>query len=338
MTPPRRRGSTPTEAGAEHPSSPSAGQTDTPHRTPVAGDGKGDVQWHPAALVFPMLAEDELRALADDITANGLARPIELLPDGVGIDGRNRHAACRLAGVDPTFVTVDPTDPVGYVISANVNRRHMTTGARAMATAQALAMTGKRVDGRWKRGSVDTSESVSSGWSVRMAEAGLVLDHRPDLADQVVAGTMALDGAVRAAKDRANAGHPGSIVRAEVSKSVDIDAMTAALKASPKLAQIALAAIAEATPDIIESLRPRPVPAHLQRKETLLGRLSAVQHAVLDLLVDMEQAGGLDAFTEVELSMVGEVGDLMRRATLLLLGDATDADDIIAAWESEGET
>jgi ParB-like chromosome segregation protein Spo0J len=48
---------------------------------------------HPVANLFPMLPDDELQELADDIRANGLQHPIVLDKDGVLIDGRNRWAA-----------------------------------------------------------------------------------------------------------------------------------------------------------------------------------------------------------------------------------------------------
>jgi hypothetical protein len=54
--------------------------------------------------------------------------------EGTLIDGRNRLAACKLAGVEPTFETRSG-DPTAFILSQNVRRRHMTAGQRAMATA-----------------------------------------------------------------------------------------------------------------------------------------------------------------------------------------------------------
>jgi hypothetical protein len=62
-------------------------------------------QWpsHPAADRFPLLAGDDLAELAEDIRANGLLEPIWLWNE-VDVclwllDGRNRVAACKIAGV-----------------------------------------------------------------------------------------------------------------------------------------------------------------------------------------------------------------------------------------------
>lgn len=157
---------------------------------------------HPAAAVWPMLSEPDLRRLADDIAANGLVHPIVLDEDGQVLDGRNRLAACKIAGVEPEFVSYDG-DPIAFVLSANNERRHLSLPQRAAATALTLATNGHRSNGRWRRDSVPQdpaiTESGNSGWLQRMTEAGLVLDHLPDLLPRVAAGDIALDDAYRRA-------------------------------------------------------------------------------------------------------------------------------------------
>jgi hypothetical protein len=68
-----------------------------------------DHSFHSACLLFPRLSDDELQALADDIRHNGLLNPIVTL-DGQILDGRNRLAACKIAGVQPRFVEWDGKD------------------------------------------------------------------------------------------------------------------------------------------------------------------------------------------------------------------------------------
>ena len=85
---------------------------------------------HPAANEFPMLSEDRLRELADDITNNGQREAIKLF-DGMVIDGRNRYAACVLAGIEPRTETLpDGIDPWAYVWSLNGQRRDITADQR----------------------------------------------------------------------------------------------------------------------------------------------------------------------------------------------------------------
>lgn len=162
---------------------------------------------HPAAAVWPMLSEPDLRRLADDIAAEGLRHPIVIDAEGRILDGRNRLAACQIAGIEPQFETFDG-DPVALVLSENNERRHITTGQRAMATALTLATNGKRSNGRWQRGSVpaDTRDSTSTAWADSMAKAGVVIDHAPsDEAAQVVLDELTLDAAYKIARDNEKA-------------------------------------------------------------------------------------------------------------------------------------
>lgn len=151
---------------------------------------------HPAAAVWPELPDDELAELADSIRAVGLLEPLVTWTDPDGctwlLDGRNRLAACQLAGVEPRWVAYEG-DPAAYVVARNAARRHMTIGQRAMAVALVLAGEGKRQNGRWKYGALANDRSADrSGWRDHMAAAGQVLDHAPDLAPLVVSGATTL--------------------------------------------------------------------------------------------------------------------------------------------------
>jgi hypothetical protein len=161
---------------------------------------------HPYADRFPMLADEDLDRLAADIAQNGLQSPVVVDAEGRILDGRNRWAACERAGVAPSTVTFDGDDAAAFVLSANVSRRHLSTGQQAMSTALVLSDAGKRENGRWKRGSVLIHESVNSrAWNNLIAQAGAILDHAADLAEQVVAGTLALDAAYRQAETKRDA-------------------------------------------------------------------------------------------------------------------------------------
>src|SRR5690625_1027817 len=142
-----------------------------------------------------MLPVSELEELAESIKQNGQRQPIVLTEDGLILDGRNRAKACEMVNVEPEVTVYDGDDLAEYVIDSNTSRRHMSTGARAMATALVLADDGRRNNGRWKRGAVDITESGnnSSQWRQRLTESGVVIDFAPDLADQVVSGDIALD-------------------------------------------------------------------------------------------------------------------------------------------------
>jgi ParB-like chromosome segregation protein Spo0J len=101
-----------------------------------AGLGAGEpIPFHPFANIFPMVSEDELRTLADDIKQHGLLDPITTL-SGEILDGRCRSLACRMAGVKPTFVEYIGDDPLGLVLSKNARRRQLDDSQRAMVAAK----------------------------------------------------------------------------------------------------------------------------------------------------------------------------------------------------------
>jgi hypothetical protein len=114
-------------------------------------------QVHPAALLLPMMRDDEIEKLANDIKANGLHEPFDIWIDNragveledprLQLDGRGRRAALELLGItDPReapcgssnmkpirYFTAAPevganvlADPVAYIFSKNFRRRHLT--------------------------------------------------------------------------------------------------------------------------------------------------------------------------------------------------------------------
>jgi hypothetical protein len=92
---------------------------------------------HPAADLFPLMAETELQALADDIEQHGLQEPIILL-DGLVLDGRNRLLACERTSRDPRFERWSGTgSPTTWVLSKNLHRRHLTASQQALVVAEA---------------------------------------------------------------------------------------------------------------------------------------------------------------------------------------------------------
>lgn len=93
-------------------------------------------EFHPFAAIFPMMAEAELQDLAADIAGRGLEQPIVRDRGGRILDGRNRFLACEIAHVAPIFETYEGDDALGYVISLNLKRRHLSESQRAMVAAK----------------------------------------------------------------------------------------------------------------------------------------------------------------------------------------------------------
>lgn len=105
-------------------------QFDRIEHTPPVG-----VNWHPYADIFPWLdgpAREELKA---DIAKNGVLEPIVFLGEFI-LDGRNRYIIARELGIEYPRVEYVGDDPLGFVLSKNLSRRHLTDRQRADVAAK----------------------------------------------------------------------------------------------------------------------------------------------------------------------------------------------------------
>jgi ParB-like chromosome segregation protein Spo0J len=156
---------------------------------------------HPLAAIFPMLPDDELADLAEDIKANGLIHSIMLDHAGkVLVDGRNRLRACEIADVEPHFERLPKdVEPAEYIVSVNLARRHMTVGQRAMALAMLYPEPKRGVHSEFRGGTGEVSKA-------RLSLARTVLRVAPDdQAPLVLAGSKTLDDAFAEVKRRQQA-------------------------------------------------------------------------------------------------------------------------------------
>ena len=111
---------------------------DRVERTPPSG-----VRWHPYADIFPWIDGPAFKELVEDVRQNGVLEPIVFL-DGAILDGRNRYMAAREAGVEYPRVEYTGDDPLGFVISRNLKRRHLSESQRAMVAAKLAKMPAHR--------------------------------------------------------------------------------------------------------------------------------------------------------------------------------------------------
>ena len=91
-------------------------------------------EFHPLATLLPLLDTAGFDELVADIRAHGLREPIVMF-DGKVLTDRNRYRACVEAGVEPTFAVYPGDDPVAYVISFNLRRRHLDESQRQQSPA-----------------------------------------------------------------------------------------------------------------------------------------------------------------------------------------------------------
>ena len=94
-----------------------------------------ELAFHAIADIFPLMDGQPLADLTEDIRQHGLREPIWLY-EGKILDGRNRYRACQAAGVEPVFADYQDDDPVGFVVSLNLHRRHLNEPQREMAAGR----------------------------------------------------------------------------------------------------------------------------------------------------------------------------------------------------------
>jgi len=93
-------------------------------------------RFHDYCTLFPLMSRQEHVDLVADIKKRGLLHPIITFHDEI-IDGRNRFRACLDAGVEPRFTPLpEGLDPLGFVVSTNYARRHLSDSQRALAAAR----------------------------------------------------------------------------------------------------------------------------------------------------------------------------------------------------------
>ena len=84
-----------------------------------------DRAFHPIASAFPLLEGGEYARLVEDLRPHGQREPIWLYQEQI-LDGRNRYRACLEAHIEPTYRPYLGDNPVGFVYSMNVARRHLS--------------------------------------------------------------------------------------------------------------------------------------------------------------------------------------------------------------------
>ena len=184
-------------------------------------------RFHPVADLFPLMEGEQFDALVHDIRANGLREPIVEI-EGLILDGRNRKRACDQAGVAPRFVTFQGSDPVAFVLSANLHRRHLNESQRAMIAARLATMD----RGRPENASIDAITQPDAAKLLNVSRstvqrAAIVRDKAaPHLAARVERGDMHVSLAAKLAtnlsdeQQRELADKPEAYLRGAVKRTV----------------------------------------------------------------------------------------------------------------------
>lgn len=185
---------------------------------------------HPIADVWPMMEADKLQELADDIGKNGQLVPVWIY-EGMILDGRNRYAACKMAGIEPKTQTYTGDEPTAFAVSMNDKRRHMTASVRSAVAVELLpffeadaAKRKKETEGRPKKdqekpnqifGGVSMDDDSQAALTVKkeqstkeaaksigvnhtyISDAKKVKEQAPEVFDRLKAGKITLQDAKR---------------------------------------------------------------------------------------------------------------------------------------------
>ena len=160
---------------------------------------------HPLAEIFPPLAPAELAALASDIKEHGLREPITTYRGAI-LDGRNRLKACGVAGVEPRFFEYEGEDPVAFVVSRNMFRRHLTLEQRATAAAKLanLKPGANQFDSKVASTAATSQSEAAKMFGISresVQRARVILDKgSPELVAMVEAGEVSLTAAETVAR------------------------------------------------------------------------------------------------------------------------------------------
>ena len=94
---------------------------------------------HPLSAAFPAMSDDDFQALCDDVEVHGQREPV-IIFEGMVLDGWHRYQACLRTNTHLTkFDFKLDEDPVAFVKSQNLHRRHLTASQRAAAVVACSA-------------------------------------------------------------------------------------------------------------------------------------------------------------------------------------------------------
>ena len=158
---------------------------------------------HPAANLFPMMTAEEYEGLKADIAQHKQRKAITVW-NGQLIDGRNRLQVCNELGIPPLVEELESNiDPVAWVVSVNLHRRHLSTGQRASIAAKLASQ---------KHGGDRKSATIKSQIQLSISDAAKLLGVSPasikqakhlienasqDLIDAVDNGRLSLNAATK---------------------------------------------------------------------------------------------------------------------------------------------
>jgi ParB-like chromosome segregation protein Spo0J len=170
------------------------------------------LEFHPIANIFPMLEDESVgfEALVDDIKARHQQDQI-VTYEGKILDGRNRYRACKQLGITALLIReYHGEDPVGFVLSANLHRRHLNEAQRALVAAK-LANLGVGANQNSEGTSIEVAAKALSISRASVERAKVILTKGdPSLIEAVQQGAVSLAAGAQAAQANTGDANSGS--------------------------------------------------------------------------------------------------------------------------------
>lgn len=165
----------------------------------ISADALARLEPHPLADLLPPMLPHAFEQLRHDIEVNGQRTAIVLL-DGKVLDGRHRVRALINLGRGGNVADFPrDQDARAYVLSVNVQRRHLSTAQSAMVAARLVTTR----QGAHAADSEVTQEAAAAMLSVSIRyvrDAQWLIEHDEALADEVFTGNLSLAAAIRRAR------------------------------------------------------------------------------------------------------------------------------------------
>lgn len=234
---------------------------------------------HPLSAAFPSLPEEDFAALVADIKAHG-QREAVIVFEGMILDGWNRYRACEQARVKCVTVKHDGSDPVAFVLSRNLHRRHLTASQRAAAVVLA---TDWRQRGR--------PEKPEPGADPKKPEPGSGFSSEAEMA----AAADVTDRTIRQVKTAQRAGLGEAVRDGKLSAKQAAEVA----KLPPKKRERAVAAIERGEKPIVK--KPSSDPRAAGPEEALKARVAELEDKLAEAADEIERLSAVEQGEEAAL-------------------------------------
>jgi hypothetical protein len=157
---------------------------------------------HPFAEVFPPLDGEAFNALVKDIEARDQQELIWVY-EGKILDGRNRYRACQILAREPKVQDYVGDDPIGFVLSANLHRRHLNESQRAMVAANLSNLVlGANQHTKAGLSAKEASALLKVGTASIERAKSILRSGDPELIKDVTTGKVSVAAAAQTAKKK----------------------------------------------------------------------------------------------------------------------------------------